>query len=167
MGSSSISSSVLAAATGKWNITSGGSIANADTNPTTFYSSMYLPDGSWASEKTVCDPCPTGWRVPDGGADGVWSKALGSSASTNLSYDSTNRGINCSGSFGDDAMIWYPTSGYRHSSYGSLNNVFSDGNYWSCTSYSAYSLDFDNHGYVNPSSNTDRSAGFPVRCLQE
>lgn len=26
----------------------------------------------WASEKTIYDPCPAGWRVPDGGNESVW-----------------------------------------------------------------------------------------------
>lgn len=26
----------------------------------------------WESEKTIYDPCPPGWRVPDGGAESIW-----------------------------------------------------------------------------------------------
>lgn len=67
LGSSSISSSVMAVSTGAWNITSGGSVVNAEENPMAFYTGMSLPNGSWQTVKTVCDPCPTGWRVPEGG----------------------------------------------------------------------------------------------------
>ena len=172
MGSSSISSSVLAVATGKWNIASGGSTVNAEANPTTFYTYMNLPKGSWESVKTAYDPCPVGWRVPEGGDNGVWAKALGSSSSTNKSFDSSNRGINFTGAFGDAEIIWYPSSGSRNYENGSLNNVISIGYYWSCSpheSYSsgAYNLYFNSNHTVNPSYDYDRALGCPVRCLQE
>lgn len=172
LGSSSISSSAKAAAsTGTWSITSGGSPANAEVNPMTFYTNMSLPNESWASLKTTNDPCPHGWRVPDGGSNGVWARALGSSSSfTNLSlWDSTNRGMNFSGKFGSDQTIWYPASGYRSSLDGDLIDVGNGGNYWSASpsSNKAYSLDFSSNGYVNPPDYNFRVTGFSVRCLQE
>ena len=32
-------------------------------------------DTRWQSNKTKYDPCPPGWRVPDGGSNGIWAKA--------------------------------------------------------------------------------------------
>ena len=32
-------------------------------------------DSRWQSNKTKYDPCPPGWRVPDGGSNGIWAKA--------------------------------------------------------------------------------------------
>lgn len=29
----------------------------------------------WGSTKTIYDPCPAGWRVPDGGSNSVWNQA--------------------------------------------------------------------------------------------
>ena len=54
---------------------STSSIDNAIQNPTDFGStSSWCSDNTlWQSEKTKYDPCPVGWRVPDGGPDGVWS----------------------------------------------------------------------------------------------
>ena len=172
MGSSSISSSVLAVSTGTWDITSDGSAAKAETNPTTFYTSMYLPKGSWESVKTTCDPCPVGWRVPEGGDNGVWAKALGSSSSTNKSFDSSNRGINFTGALGDAEIIWYPASGCRDDSSVSLSFVSLNGFYWSCSpvesnSSQAYRMYFYYNGSVDPSDNYNRANGYPVRCLQE
>ena len=41
---------------------------------------LLTEDGSvdntrWQAEKTIYDPCPAGYRVPDGGENGVWAKA--------------------------------------------------------------------------------------------
>ena len=170
LGSSSISSLVLAVSTGTWNITSGGSAAKAETNPMTFYTDMFLPDESWESTKTVYDPCPAGWRVPEGGGDGVWAKALGSSASVSLLFDSSKRGINFTGAYGDSECIWYPNSGFRNYSDGGLNNVNYGGYSWSCSpdeSYSDHAFSLYCTGDVYPSWHDIRSYGYPVRCLQE
>ena len=166
LGSSSISSSVKALSTGTWE-TSSTQITNAlaISNPTTFFtgSSNYLPDANWQSKKTAYDPCPAGWRVPDGGNNGIWKSA----GFANTSFDSTNRGI--SFSISSPETTWYPASGYLN--YGS--GVLSTGNnayYWSVTPNSydlAYSLFFNINGFVNPTNNFFRSNGYSVRCLQE
>lgn len=174
MGSSSISSYAMAASTGTWNITSGGSVANAETNPMTFYTNMSLTKESWASLKTSYDPCPHGWRVPDGGSNGVWARALGSSSSFHNSslWDSTNIGMNFSGKFGTDQTIWYPASGSRNHNDGSLSLVGSYGYYWSASPVSsdsskAYSLYFFYGARVYPADSYSRASGYSVRCLQE
>ena len=162
MGSSSISSSVLAVSTGTWNITSGDSTAKAEDNPMTFYTS----NGSWASTKTAYDPCPAGWRVPEGGDNGVWAKALGKTKDVKVPSDYTNKGINYTGAFGGDETIWYPASGCRdHYGDGRLCNVGDSGSYWSASS--AYSLHFSLNGYFNLSSSNSHTFGLSVRCLQE
>ena len=54
--------------------TNSGAAKNVDytiKNPTTVVANLTNPDGSWATTKTIYDPCPAGWRVPDGGP-GVW-----------------------------------------------------------------------------------------------
>ncbi len=175
LGSSSITWAKEAASTGIWNVVSGSSASmyDAEANPMTFYTSMYLPNGSWQSQKTVYDPCPAGWRVPDGGEAGVWAKALGSPLSfTDVSlYDSTNKGMNFSGMFGSASTIWYPASGCHSGISGGLVPVGYDGYYWSCSphegSNNAYYLHFDYYGNVGPSDYSIRAYGYPVRCLQE
>lgn len=124
----------------------------------------------WTSSKTIYDPCPVGWRVPDGGINGVWAKACGSSSYfEDYPYDSTDEGMNFSGKFGSASVIWYPASGYRYSDDGSLNFVGSDGFFWSVTpeSHYAYYLGFFSYGNVNPSDYDRRAHGKAVRCLQE
>ena len=191
LGSSSISSSTFAKSTITWPSTvpsnsSNGTIAYATANPTTFikvnnsnydwyYTGSDETDNTrWTtseSNKSIYDPCPAGWRVPDGGTKGVWSKALGSSSSFTQSslYDSTNEGINFSGKFGSASTIWYPASGCRGNGDGGLGDVGSRGNYCSASpnSSDAYSLSFSSNGGVFPSYDYNRVRGQSVRCLQE
>ena len=164
MGSSSISSPTMAASTGTWNSASGGSATNAEANPMTFYRGMSMPNEGWASLKTVNDPCPAGWRVPDGGENGVWAKAHGSLDEFLVKYDGTSKGINFSGYFGSASAIWYPASGYRNSGYGTL--LGSHGYYWSTSQEGLYSycLDFYDNGHVYPSRYSERATGYSVRC---
>ena len=103
-------------------------IAYTIANPTTLltgseYTSNYdwcnngtsSPDNTrWTtseSAKSIYDPCPAGWRVPDGGEKGVWVKAYGSSYIDGR-YDNVNKGMNFAGLFGGISTIWYPASGH-------------------------------------------------------
>ena len=186
LGSSSISLDTEAKSTITWpsvvsSNTTNGTIEYATSHPTTFitynssnYDWYYTGSSSvdntrWQSEKTIYDPCPTGWCVPDGGDNGVWSKALGSSSRYSGTYDGTNKGINFSSKFGSASTIWYPASGFRYYDDGALNLVGNFGYYWSVTpyNYNAYNLFFYSNGNVGPSCYYDRVYGFGVRCVQE
>ena len=182
LGSSSISSSTLAKSTITWpsavkSDSSTGTIAYATANPITFitgnssnYDWYYTGDKAtdntrWTTSdkaKSIYDPCPSGWRVPDGGSNGIWSKA----GFARTEYDSTNKGI--SFSISSPSKTWYPASGYRYNNDGSLFNVGNYGYCWSASpgSYSAYSLYFYD-GSVFPSFSYSRAYGYSVRCLQE
>ena len=163
MGSSSFDPPVLAVSTGTWNITSGGSTAKAEANPMTFYTNMCLPDGSWASSKTVYDPCPYGWRVPEGGDNSVWAaQALGK--------------INGIGGhfavFFWNEFISYPFSGYLSADNASLSNsVFSyDGYYWSSSdagTQKAYCLKVANNDKFDLQYDRSKGSGCSVRCQKE
>ena len=191
LGSSSISSSTQAESTITWpslvksDSSNNGTIDYATANPTTFIryndsnrdwyytGTEYTDNTRWTtseSNKSIYDPCPVGWRVPDGGSNGVWSKACGSgSYFEGYPYDSTNEGMNFSGKFGADQTIWYPASGYRDEFYGSLEYVGSGGDYWSASPcyYYAYDLCFYGVGEVDHSSFPEtRAYGLSVRCLQ-
>ena len=191
LGSSSISSSTLAKSTITWPSTvssnsSNGTISYATAHPTTFitgndsnydwyYTGSYSTDDTrWTTSnktKSIYDPCPAGWRVPDGGSNGVWSKAKRSSSNFSHTYNSSNEGMNFSGKFGSASTIWYPASGYRYDDDGSLDDVGSSGIYWSASPsnyfYRAYYLGFSVSGYVYPSNDDSRASGLSVRCLQE
>ena len=182
LGSSSISGSTLAKSTIFWpsevsSTSSNGTIAYATAHPTTFiagntgnYDWYYTGSSStdntrWTTsekDKSIYDPCPVGWRVPDGGFNGVWSKA----GFDDTTYDSTNEGI--SFSISSPSTTWYPASGFRYG-FVSLDSVGSRGYYWSASPNNkfAYYLSLYYFGDVYPSSYDDRAIGQSVRCLQE
>ena len=188
LGASSISDEIEAKSTITWpssvsSSSSTGTIAYATANPTTFITENennydWYYTGSWSTDntrwttsdksKSIYDPCPAGWRVPDGESNGVWSKALGSSLYFDYSYDSTNNGMNFSGKFGSASTIWYPASGYRLDRDGSLDYVGGYGRYWSASpsSSNAYAMYFSYYGHVLSYSHY-RALGVSVRCLQE
>ena len=168
LGSSSISSGVLALSTGVWTTASGGSQSLAESNPMTYYD-MDLPEGSWLSEKTVYDPCPAGWRVPDG-CGGIWAKAAAAvldGSVIRVELDRLNQGANFSGIFGSDDVIWYPFTGY------SSGNIFSvvgkAGYFWSCNTYgsSVHAYCFDVQTPTDVYRFTHRKLCIAVRCQKE
>ena len=165
-----------------------GTIEYAVANPTTFithndkngdwyYTGSWQADNSrWTlleSKKAIYDPCPAGWRVPEGGNNGVWSKALGSSLSYKGTYDRTNMGMDFSGKFGDASNIWYPASGFRNSDLeGWVLEAGNYGYYWSVSpsvddGKFAHSLGFASYGTVSPSGYGRRANGLSVRCIKE
>ena len=181
LGSSSISSCVEAKSTITWppevsSSSSRGTISYATEHPTTFitYNSSnhdwYYSGGSstdntrWQSAKTIYDPCPAGWRVPDGGSNGVWAKA----GFKYQSYDLPDEGLLFGAGISSPAT-WYPAAGYRLYGYGFLGHVGGDGYYWSVTPGGslAYGLSFYLNGSVNPTNYYYRADGRSVRCLQE
>ena len=182
LGSSSISSDVEAKSTISWpspvsSSSSRGTIVYAVEHPTTFitrndnsnYDWYYTGSSStdntrWQSEKTIYDPCPAGWRVPDGDSNGVWGKA----GFDFQSYDSSNEGM-LFGSGISSPATWYPASGDRNGNDGSLDGVGDDGSNWSVTPYGYYvcGLHFSSYGHVYYKSYSYRAYGLSVRCLQE
>ena len=186
LGSSSISGSVEAKSTITWpsrvsSSSSCGTIAYAVEHPTTFIrynidnwdwyytGSSSNDDTRWQSKKTIYDPCPAGWRVPDGGENGVWNKA----GFDDQSYDSSNEGM-LFGSGISSPATWYPASGCRIYDLATLGSVSFSGSYWSvspdvagffgsmaCVLYIYYD------GDVNPTDSSNRANGLSVRCLQE
>ena len=133
---------------------------------------------SSGSKKSIYDPCPAGWRIPDGGSKGVWAKALGSSSKYAGLYDSSNKGVNFSGKLCAEANIWYPASGMfsYQSSLGlasvCLKYVGSGGYYWTASPYDgtyskeAYIMDLSS-SYVLPTFYGYRGNGMSVRCIKE
>ena len=181
LGSSSISSSVEAKSTMTWPspVTSSSSrgtndyavecpttfIISNDANDDWYYTgSTSTDDTRWQSEKTIYDPCPAGWRVPDGGSDGVWMKA----GFNGQDYDNSNNGM-IFGSGISSPLTWYPEAGYRSYSSGALISVGNYGHYWSVTPYNqgACFLKFYGSGFLYLKEMSFRANGQSVRCLQE
>lgn len=178
MGSCAQSGTTLAASTGTW------------TTTTTYQDDVYLEENpmsffaynnwncTWyvrweESIKNIYDPCPVGYRVPDGGENGFWATALGTSSltSTGTEWNSTNRGYHWTLADGTTAA-WYPAVGSRGYNNGALSYVGSYGHYWSASPHpssigNAYYLHFSNNGNVYPANYYTRSYGLSVRCVRE
>ena len=155
---------------------STGTIEYSVSHPTTFITyndsnldwyytgSNSTDDTRWQSEKTINDPCPVGWRVPDGGSDGIWSKA----GFSYTMFDDTNKGM--SFSISNPSSTWYPALGYLlcGGGAGALGNVGYTGSYWSVTpkNYEAYCFSVDYFIGLIADKNS-RAYGFAVRCQKE
>ena len=185
LGSSSISSNALAASTITWpaaqSAVNYGTVNTAISHPTLFiYPSSTQTDWIyngpnntlWAAEKTVYDPCPTGWKVPVGGENGVWATALDNSSAFSWTFDNSNKGFDFSEELGDATSIWYPASGYRYEKDGRLLEVGLRANSWTSTpedksASTLYMYYKDGHGTVFPKREFSRAAGYSVRCVKE
>ena len=165
-----------------------GSIANGIKNPLYHYynnisgnSGRYGPFQTWQynlwdanntttgqiktkTVKTIYDPCPAGFCIP---TSDLWYKMSGNSGGSSSSgtWDDTNKGRLWTD---NTPNVYFPASGCRSYSSGSLYGVGSDGYYWSASPYSSYcghnlyfnsGLWFWNYGY--------RAFGFPVRAVAE
>ena len=108
--------------------------------------------------KTVYDPSPVGWKVPNG------------NTFTGLSVLSTANGIVKMRRYsGDTVGVGFPMSGYRSYSVGSLYDVGSGGYVWLSSAGSqghAFNLYFLSD-YVGPQYLSYRAYGFSVRPVEE
>lgn len=109
--------------------------------------------------KTVYDPCPVGWKVPNG------------NTFTGLSVISESNGIvKFSRYSGDTVGVGFPMSGPRSNSDGLLYYVGSSGYVWLSSvrsQYGAYYLYFDDSSSVDPQNIGCCAYGFSVRPVQD
>ena len=143
----------------------------------------------WQSEKTIYDPCPAGWRVPDGGpgrsvkqADGTYTlegagiwRTAGIPTGGGFPYpaeDYALAGITIPAQYcGED--VWYPAAGSISAMDGTFVDVGRDGVYWSvtpCGTPEVYGFNFyyymQNTGYVYHSPMLTRATAASVRCCK-
>lgn len=181
LASDAVTSHTRAASTLAWPApASSGTIEYSIEHPTTFM----LGDSSkqdwteddntrWGAEKTKYDPCPVGWRVPNGGASGVWSirnKYYPELAISDKGlWQGSTYGCDFGGVFGDNS-IWYPASEYLSYKDGSIYGESMYGMYWSATvnnvSEKAYDLYF-NMDNILLSNTYFKATGMAVRCMKE
>lgn len=196
LGSSSIYNAIeFAKSTMEWPLAvksdvNTGTIEYAISNPSTFisynsynYDWYFTGDEStdklrWTesnTKKSIYDPCPDGWRVPDGGSNSVWSTASSSTYFTGQPFDNSNSGVNFSGKFGLDTIIWYPASGWLTSGLAMDKMGF----YWSASVdspsdedahtsyYMHFAGDIYNTATVYLAINVSHANGYSVRCQKE
>ncbi len=150
---------------------SGGSLEQSITNPATVYY-RGSPTYDWYSAntagqnnelwgategKTVYDPCPVGWRIPQSGA---WNGVSTSGATWNGGYTWSTTSTD---------IGYYPAAGGR-STNGVLFDVNQYGHVWEATTNGINGLSFYFYnGSVNPGyvSYGYRMRGYSVRCVRE
>ena len=129
--------------------------------------------------KTVYDPCPVGFKMPASNAfTGFTSNGQYQSGAANINANGTaDSWDKFSAAYGHNfytngsktATIFFPASGFRHHSVGSLSNVGGNGYCWSAVPYySDYGcfLSF-NWSLVFPQYFSYRSYGFAARPVSE
>lgn len=164
-----------------------GTLDFAVANPTVFITIpsgygdwLYTVDNEdrtrWQSKKTIYDPCPPGYRVPDGGEDGVWAKAFGTSELFSDSSESGKKGFDF-GPSGESAKklsgnvtgCWYPAAGYVFNA--NRLNVGMGGLCWSCSYHpsdeKAYVMKFITFGFIYPAEIENCAYGCSVRCMKD
>lgn len=157
-----------------------GTDSYAVNNPTQYIYSVwqggdwrYVSDNSaWSSSKSINDPCPRGWKIPDGGPTGVFSN-FPSSYSDGCKWDSTNRGLSLDSSFGSNAMF-FPAQGYHVDCFsGYYWEVGDEGRYWTTytndnrSDYISFTDTYINPFHTTSSFHLGRANGLSVRCCSE
>ena len=166
---------IQAESTGEWSTVASSGYEDAIKSPTTFLSSWGDEDDSirWTEQKNMYDPCPPGYRVPDGfvyaaaaqyyyGESSLWS--IGTRGTVIGWYNGAN--------YTNPRSIWFPNTNalYSHSFLRSIDhysNSDRNGAVWTCGG-SFYSAMYD--GYVNTITSFQtipKKRGNAVRCVTE
>lgn len=111
----------------------------------------------WDNEKTIYDPCPAGWRVPDGSNNSPWAsiREMGWNGNGTLVYFDTI----------DSDMAYYPTGGYADSNF-AIMQFGTEASMYTCDALdtnSAYTFYYVNWGWAY-SGSTSKEDFKSVRC---
>ena len=125
--------------------------------------------------KTVYDPCPVGFKMPASNAfTGFTTTGQNSSTQSELNIEDSqtfqnNLGHNFWTNSSKTATIYFPASGCRDNSDGSLSTIGIFGSYWSAyynvSNYGCFLIFYS--GLVNPLYAGIRANGFAVRPVAE
>ena len=111
--------------------------------------------------KTIYDPSPVGFKVPNGN--------IFTGFSTSNVIGSFSNGYTFKKNSSDSVGVFFPASGFRFYSSGSVGGVSTNGRVWATAAYSqgsAYRLGFYS-GRVTPQDGNYRAYGFSVCCVAE
>ena len=115
----------------------------------------------WMPTKTIYDPCPEGYRVPDGGRYGFWH-------TSRIEVKLSPEGNGVYWTLADGSMAWYPCTGIIHCTTADLSHVAEWGMYWASTIPDYYLSAHCLHtSGDNPDESVNRGHGQSVRCVRE
>lgn len=163
--------SMDAASTGDWSVINDQQTKFwAEENPTTFIAFggnwSDLPEYYWSDdEKTRYDPCPNGYRVPQGGENGFFVKAY---KEWKLVNDELNKGTYWE--LADGNTSWFPWAGCKLYYNGDYYEVEQGGYFWTSSYESSSSASYCNiskGAFSLHSTNYTKSNGNSVRCIKE
>jgi uncharacterized protein (TIGR02145 family) len=121
------------------------------------------------TDKSVYDPCPSGWRVPDvNDGNSPW-KGFANDNGTWIKDGGKGRDwSNADNLLNPKQYGAYPAAGNRDYMLGTYKFPGSNGYLWCCTvaGSNSYNLHYNSKS-VDPSNNNARAFGYPVRCVQE
>ena len=158
----------------------GATFEQAAAHPMTFYnvkttnSQDWLKKSKkelWSAEKTLNDPCPAGYKVPEIKAwEGLDSGHNYIDGLTEWSQELYGMNVTQNGQ-----SHWFPAQGSRNYSAGNLIGLGTtrSGNYWSSETAAANARYFyfqkviSRPGSINPDLDKYRSCGYSVRCCKE
>ncbi|MDL2311459.1 fibrobacter succinogenes major paralogous domain-containing protein, partial [Bacteroidales bacterium OttesenSCG-928-B11] len=113
-------------------------------------------------EKTVNDPCPAGWRLPN---KAEFQKLIQAGERTD-----EPAGFACMGDDGTSALF-LPAAGDRHSDTGEIREgvTYGEGKYWSNTADQSFSIGFffSNIGSYAIVSRQSKAFGLSIRCVAD
>ena len=173
---SKINGAARAKSTYSWSLgATTQSVEYSIKNPTTMiYGAQYmrgywhkpLQKDLWGTSKTLYDPCPSGWKVPDGDENSVWE---GMSTDSDIYIDKTNLGVSVM--INASTMAWYPFSGYYDGYGGSASKYDYAGEYgylWTNLAQAEYENSIK-YWSVSASSTYTLSSSYAcsVRCQKE
>lgn len=176
---------------------SGNSLAFSIQNPTSHISQLTLDNNSWGGgngSKTINDPCPSGWRVPDFTADNAKNIFEGMEMKTNTktlvkgqwvetAFSTSEEYYDVKNGFLYNNEVWLPLFRMRESGPGTLRDPYQMGSYnsnlipsfstWSASASptdSRFAWYMESKVKIEPlpsSTAATKGYGFSVRCIQE
>ncbi len=129
-----------------------------------WYGTLSTAPEFWPETKSMYDPCPVGWKIPNGGNGGVWDIA-------GFSYETFTRGNKGRAFISTEPETYYPANGLlrKHPTTGDFNMAYIGnlGHYRGAYGYSLYFTQDAPPGGVYPKASGNLYLGYGIRPCQD